>query len=469
MYFVVAKYILGNRMNEHSTSSWEQRDKQSVFHGFTDLETLKRNGPVVLTHGEGIHVFDVQGRKYMDANSGLWNNVAGFNHAGLIEALCEQARKFPGYHAFFGRIADTTVALSEKLVQIAPFSSGKVYYTNSGSEANDTVVKMLWMLHRHNGQPHRRKIISRVNAYHGVTVATASMTGKPYNAVFGLPLPGFLHADCPHFWRYGLPGETELTFSQRLARNLEEMIVREGPDTIAGMFAEPVQGAGGVIPPSEGYFEAIRPILRKYDIPLIADEVITGFGRTGAMWGSVKYNMEPDAIVASKCITAGYFPMGAVILGPDLSAAMTRVSEEAEEFPHGFTAGGNPLGSAVALKALEVIETEGLLENVNRLSARFMAGLQELGEHKYAGEARGVGFMGAVELVADKTTKAPLDGKLQIPERIANKALQKGLICRPLGQAIVLGPPFIMTEDEMDQMFAILKETMREVFEEVGL
>lgn len=452
-----------------TNNSWEQRDRESVFHGFTDLETLNRDGPVVLTHGDGIHVVDVHGKSYMDANSGLWNNVAGFNHQGLIDALCDQARRFPGYHAFFGRVADTTVALSEKLLQVSPFDGGRVYYTNSGSEANDTVVKMLWMLHKRNGQPQRRKIITRVNAYHGVTVATASMTGKAYNEEFGLPLPGFLHADCPHHWRYAEPGESEAQFSQRLARNLEELIVREGPDTIAGMFCEPVQGAGGVIPPSAGYFEAIRPILRRYDIPLIADEVITGFGRTGEMWGSVKYNLEPDAIVASKCITAGYFPMGAIILGPQLAEAMTLVSEAAEEFPHGFTSAGNPLGSAVALKALEVIETEGLLENVRRVSPLFLEGLNRLAEHPYAGEARGVGLMGAVELVADKKSKAPLDGGLRIPERIANKALEKGLICRPLGQAIVLGPPFIITESQIGEMFDILEETMAEVFSDVGL
>jgi len=456
-------------MAKMTKNSWEQRDMDNVFHGFTDMGTLNSNGPVVLTHGEGIKVFDVHGKSYIDANSGLWNNVAGFNHQGIIDALCEQARKFPGYHSFFGRVADSTVALSEKLVALSPFDEGRVYYTNSGSEANDSVVKMLWMLHRRNGQPQRRKIITRLNAYHGVTVATASMTGKAYNEEFGLPLPGFLHTDCPHYWRFGQDGESEIEFSKRLARNLEELIIKEGPDTIAGMFAEPVQGAGGVIPPSEGYFEAIRPILRKYNIPLIADEVICGFGRTGEMWGSVKYNMEPDAIVASKCITAGYFPMGAVILGQELSKELIRVSEEAEEFPHGFTAGGNPLGSAVALKSLQVIEEEGLLANVNRVSPRFLERLNKLGEHKYGGEARGVGLMGAVELVADKKTKEALPGDLQVSERIANKALEKGLICRPLGAAIVLGPPFTISEDEIDQIFDILEETMEEVFADVGL
>jgi len=329
-------------MTNQVENSWENRDMASVFHGFSDMETLNSNGPVVLTHGEGIRVFDVHGKGYIDANSGLWNNVAGFNHPGIIETICEQARKFPGYHAFFGRIA----------------------------------------------------VITRINAYHGVTAVTASMTAKPYNAEFGLPLPGFLHTDCPHYWRFGHSSESEKEFTQRLARNLEELIIKEGPETIAGMFAEPVQGAGGVIPPSEGYFEAIRPILRKYDIPLIADEVICGFGRTGAMWGSIKYSMEPDAIVASKCITAGYFPMGAIILGKELSDELTRVSEEAEEFPHGFTAGGNPLGSAIALKSLEVLETEGLLDNVNKVAPRFLTRLNKLGEHKYAGEARGVGLMG---------------------------------------------------------------------------
>lgn len=456
-------------MQQVIANSWEQRDMAHVFHAFTDLGTLNANGPVILSHGEGIRVYDVHGKGYIDANSGLWNNVAGFNHPGIIDALCDQARRFPGYHSFFGRVADVTVELSEKLIALSPFASGKVYYTNSGSEANDTVVKMLWMLHRRSGQPQRRKIITRLNAYHGVTVATASMTGKAYNHEFGLPLPGFLHADCPHYWRYGLAGETEAEFTRRMAHNLEDMILREGPETIAGMFAEPVQGAGGVIPPSQGYFQAIRPILRKYDIPLVADEVICGFGRTGSMWGSDRYDMDPDIIVASKCLTAGYVPMGAVILGQPFCDALTRVSEAAEEFPHGFTAGGNPLASAVALKSLAVIEDEDLIGNVNRVSPHFLARLHRLGEHRYAGEVRGVGLMGAVELVADKASKEPLPGHLQVLERIANTALAKGLICRPLGASIVLGPPFIITEAEIDQIFDILEETMQEVFAEIGL
>ncbi len=455
-------------MADANGNSWEEKDRANVLHGFTDFPSLKENGPVILTHGEGIHVFDVHGKRYLDANSGLWNNVAGFNHKGIIDALTAQAERFPGYHSFFGRIADVTVTLSERLIGLSPFDSGKVYYTNSGSEANDTMVKMLWMINRRKGQPERRKIITRINAYHGVTIATSSMTAKPYNGEFGLPLPGFLHADCPHYWRFGLEGESEEEFSERMARNLRDLIEREGPETIAGMFAEPVQGAGGVIPPSKGYFEAIRPVLRDYDIPLIADEVICGFGRLGEMWGSDYYNMEPDAIIASKCITAGYYPMGAVILGESLAGELQAASEAAEEFPHGFTAAGSPLGSAVALKALDVIENDGLIDNVRALTPYFLERLARFGDHPHAGEVRGVGFMGAIEIVADKEKKAPFDGKLRISERIANKALEKGLICRPLGASVVLAPPFIITRDELDAMFDMLEETFAAVFAEIG-
>ncbi|WP_246710211.1 aminotransferase [Martelella soudanensis] len=448
--------------------AWEKHGMENLFPGFSDFASLDEIGPIVLSHGEGVHVVDVDGKRYLDANSGLWNNVAGFNHQGLIDALCAQARRFPGYHSFFGRVADVTVELSARLIGLSPFESGKVYYTNSGSEANDTMVKMLWMINRAKGEPERRKIITRQNAYHGVTIATASMTAKPYNAEFGLPLPGFLHADCPHFWRHGLPGESEEAFTQRMARNLEDLIEREGPETIAGMFAEPVQGAGGVIPPSKGYFQAIRPILRKYGIPLIADEVICGFGRLGEMWGSDVYAIEPDAIIASKCLTAGYYPMGAVILGEQLSSSLMEACERFGEFPHGFTAAGSPLGSAVALKALDVIENEGLIDNVRKLSPHFLERLGRLGEHRHAGEARGIGFMGAIEIVADRNTKAGFDGKIGISERIANKALLNGLICRPLGASVVLAPPFIITRSEMDTMFDILEKTIEEVFADVG-
>lgn len=449
-------------------NSWESKADEFSLYGFTDLPSVHERGTVVVTHGKGPYIYDTHGRQYLDANSGLWNMVAGFDHPGLIKAAQDQYARFPGYHAFFGRMSDQTVMLSEKLVEVSPFASGKVFYTNSGSEANDTMVKILWFLHGAEGKPQKRKILTRINSYHGVTAVSASMTGKPYNSVFGLPLPGFLHLGCPHYWRFGRPGETEEQFTARLAAELEATIITEGADTIAGFFAEPVMGAGGVIPPSKGYFQAVAPILKKYGIPLIADEVICGFGRTGATWGSETYDFMPDAIISSKNLTAGYFPMGAVILGPDLANRVQAASEAIEEFPHGFTASGHPVGCAIALKAIDVIMNEGLADNVKRLSGRMEAGLAQIAQNPNIGELRGVGYMWALEAVADRASKTPFDGKLSVSERIANTCTDMGLICRPLGQSIVLCPPFILTEAQMDEMFDKLDKALKKVFAEVA-
>ena len=449
-------------------NSWEARAERTSLYGFTDLPSVEARGTVVLTHGEGPYVIDTHGRRYLDANSGLWNMVAGFDNPELIAAAKAQYDRFPGYHAFFGRMSDQTVMLSEKLVEVSPFESGRVFYTNSGSEANDTMVKMLWFLHASEGRPERRKILTRVNAYHGVTAVSASMTGKPYNSVFGLPLPGFIHLTCPHYWRNGRPGESEAAFTQRMAEELEETIRREGPETIAGFFAEPVMGAGGVIPPSEGYFQAILPILRKYEIPMISDEVICGFGRTGHTWGCETYGFVPDAIISSKALTAGFFPMGAIILGEGLADRMQRAAEAIEEFPHGFTASGHPVGCAIALAAIDLVMNGGLAENVRRLTPAFEAGLARLAEKPNIGEWRGKGLMGALEAVKDKATRTPFDGTLSVSERIANTCTDHGLICRPLGQSIVLCPPFIITDAQIDEMFTKLEAALDKVFAEVA-
>ena len=455
-------------MRDDTPNSWESRADNASLYGFTDLPSVHERGAVVLTHGEGPYVIDVHGRRYLDANSGLWNMVAGFDHPGLIAAAKAQYDRFPGYHAFFGRMSDQTVMLSEKLVEVSPFEKGRVFYTNSGSEANDTMVKMLWFLAGAEGKPQRRKIITRVNSYHGVTAVSASMTGKPYNSVFGLPLPGFIHVGCPHYWRFGRDGETEEQFTARMAAELEARIIMEGPDTIAGFFAEPVMGAGGVIPPSKGYFQAVQAVLKRYGIQLISDEVICGFGRTGNTWGCETYDFMPDAIISSKNITAGFFPMGAVILGPDLADRIQAAAEAIEEFPHGFTASGHPVGCAIALKAIDVVMNEGLAENVRALTPKFEAGMAHLAENPNIGEWRGKGLMGALEAVKDKATKTPFDGSLSVSERIANTCTDHGLICRPLGQAIVLCPPFIMTEPQMDEMFDKLGAALKKVFAEVA-
>ena len=455
-------------MPDDAPNSWEARAAATSLYGFTDMPSVRSRGTVVVTRGDGPYVIDTEGRRYLDANSGLWNMVAGFDHAGLADAMTEQANRLPGYHAFFGRMSDRTVELSERLVALAPFDRGRVFFTNSGSEANDTIVKMLWMLAKAEGRPERRKILTRKNGYHGVTVVAASMTGKPYNAEFGLPLPGFVHLTCPHYWREGRDGETEADFTARLADELEMTIQAEGADTIAAFVAEPVMGAGGVIPPSDGYFQAIQPVLRRHGIPLVADEVICGFGRTGEVWGSETYGFVPDAVIASKALTAGYFPMGAVILGPDLSDRLEAAIDAIEEFPHGFTASGHPVGCAVALKAIDVILNEGLLDNVRALTPRFEAGLAELGRMENIGEVRGKGFMWALEAVADRATRTPFPSDLSVSERIANTCTDHGLICRPIGQSVVLCPPFVMTEGQMDEMFEKLGAALRKVFAEVA-
>lgn len=454
-------------MKDVAPNSWEARADRNTFYGFTDFATIDSRGAVVVTHGKGPYIFDAHGRQYLDANSGLWNMVAGFDHQGLADVAKAQYDRLPGYHAFFGRLSDQTVMLSEKLAEVSPFDSAKVFYTNSGSEANDTMVKMLWFLHGAEGNPNRRKILTRKGAYHGVTAVSASMTGKPYNSVFGLPLPGFLHLTCPHYWREGKGGESEAEFVQRLADELEEVIAREGADTIAGFFAEPVMGAGGVIVPPTGYFQALLPILRKHNIPVISDEVICGFGRTGNTWGCQTFDFMPDAIISSKNLTAGYFPMGAIILNGDLSDRLERASRAVEEFPHGFTASGHPVGCAIALKAIDVVMNEGLADRVKQLAPRFQAGLAKLAEHPHIGEWRGVGLMGALEAVRDKPTKASFDGSLSVSDRIANACTDEGLICRPLGQSIVLAPPFILTEPQMDEMFSKLGAALEKVFAEV--
>ena len=434
------------------------------LYGFTDLKTLNQRGPVVISHGKGIYVYDIHNKKYLDANSGLWNACAGFDHPGLIEVAQKQYSKFAGYHSLFGRLPEETLELADKIIEVSPFDDGRVFFCNSGSEANDTMIKILWMLNSRKGYSEKRKIITRINGYHGVTLGATSMTGKPYNEVFQLPLDGFIHADCPHYWKFAKENETEKEFTNRMAKNLEDLIIKEGSETIAAFVAEPVQGAGGVIPPSKNYFDLIQPILKKYKIPLVADEVICGFGRTGNLWGCETYNIKPDIIISSKCLTAGYFPMGAVIVNKELADEFTSVSEDVEEFPHGFTAGGHPVGCAIALKAIDVIINEGLLDNVKYVSPYFHEKLQEFNQYEHIGETRGVGLMAALEMVKNKKTKEPFEGHLNMGDKVANISIDNGLICRPLGQAIVLCPQFIITKTQIDEMFDSLHNTLKQVF-----
>ncbi len=363
-------------MNDKN-DSLETQDLKNVLHGFSDLNSLNQNGPFVISHGEGPYVYDTRGNKYLEGNSGLWNAVVGFDHPGLTDAAYEQMKKIAGYHMFFGMISKPTIALAEKLIELAPVPMSKVFFTNSGSEANDTAIKLLWMINEGKGEPKRRKIISRVNAYHGTTVFATAMTGKVYANAFGLPTGSeVVFADCPHYWRFSRDGETEEQFTIRMADQLEELIEKEGANTIAGFIAEPVMGAGGVITPPKGYFQAIQSVLNKYNIPLVVDEVICGFGRTGKFWGSETYGIEPAIISASKVLTAGYFPMGAVMISDSIYEQLMKVAEKWEEIPHGFTTGGHPVGCAIALKAIDILLNEEVFDNVVKLSPYFQKKLK---------------------------------------------------------------------------------------------
>ena len=450
-----------------SDQSWESRERTAFFHTFTDLPTIREDGATVIERGEGVYIFDTAGRRYLEGNAGLWNMTLGFSEKRLAEAARRQYDALPGYHTFFARNTKPAIELAERVRALSPMPMGRVFFTNSGSEANEAVVKLLWMIWAAEGQPKRRKLITRKNAYHGATVMTSYLTGKDYVRSFG-PLPSdIIVADCPHAWRYALPGESDEAFSARLAAALARTIEAEGPDTIAGFFAEPIMGAGGVLVPPKGYFAAIQTVLKKYSIPLVGDEVICGFGRSGHVWGAETVGMTPDIMVASKSISAGYFPMGAVMLSKSIDQRLSAACESWAEFPLGFTTAGHPVGCAISLEAIRIILEGGVFEHLRNVSPHFQARLKALNTHPLVGEARGVGLMGALEMVADKASKAPFPGALRIGERIARTARDRGLIIRPLGAALVIAPPFIITSAQIDELFDTLKGVLDAVHNEV--
>lgn len=450
-----------------SEQSWESRERRAFFHTFSDLPTIREDGATVIERGEGVYIFDTAGRRYLEGNAGLWNMTLGFSEQRLADAARRQYETLPGYHTFFARNTKPAIELAERVRALSPMPMGRVFFTNSGSESNESVVKLLWMIWAAEGQPRRRKLITRKNAYHGAAVMTANLTGKDYVRAFGPPSPEVIVTDCPHAWRHALPGESDEAFSARLAAALERTIEAEGPDTIAGYFAEPIMGAGGVIVPPEGYFAHIQKVLRKFAIPLVGDEVICGFGRSGHVWGAETVGMMPDIMVASKSISAGYFPMGAVMLSKPIDERLSAACESWAEFPLGFTTAGHPVGCAISLEAIRIILDGGVFEHLRAISPHFQARLRALEAHPLVGEARGVGLMGALEMVADKTSKSSFPGTVRIGERIARTARDRGLIIRPLGSALVIAPPFIITSAQIDELVDTLTGVLDTVHGEV--
>src|SRR5712692_1807662 len=431
------------------------RAVETLVHPYTNQVTLRETGPLVFERGKGVYVYDSEGKAYIEGMAGLWCTALGYGNEELVEAAATQMRKLPFSHLFGAKSHDPAIELAERLKEIAPVPTSKVFFCSSGSEANDSQVKLVWYMNNALGRPRKKKIISRRKAYHGVTVAAASLTGLANNHLdFDLPIAGILHAGCPHHYRFAHAGETEEEFARRLAGELEELIRREDPDTVAAFIAEPVMGAGGVIVPPNTYFQEVMKVCRAYDVYMISDEVICGFGRLGTMFGCTALGFEPHSITVAKALTSAYVPMAALTVPEALYHAMLDESRKIGTFGHGFTYSGHPVAAAVALKALDIYTRERIAEAVARKAPQFQARLAALAAHPLVGEARGLGLIGAVELVADKKTKRSFAPKLGVGPRAVGFAQEEGLIVRFLaGDVVSICPPLVIAPAEIDELF----------------
>ncbi|WP_299377843.1 aspartate aminotransferase family protein [uncultured Kiloniella sp.] len=444
---------MSDSANLSAPNSMAGRDVAYCLHPYTNARAHEEKGPLIITHGKGVNVFDDQGKSYIEAMAGLWSTSLGFGEERLIDAANKQMKQLPYYHSFTHKTPIPPIELSEKLLAMAPVPMSKVFFANSGSEANDTVVKLVWYYNNAVGRPEKKKIISRIKGYHGVTVASASMTGLPANHTdFDLPIANILHTSCPHYWRFGLDGESEEDFSTRMADELEKMIQDEGPETIAAFIGEPVMGAGGVIVPPKGYWEKIQAVLKKYDILLIADEVICGFGRTGNAFGCETFGMKPDIISVAKALSSSYLPISAVMITDKLYQGIADNSAKIGVLGHGYTYSGHPVCAAVALETLKIYEERDLFVQAANTGERLQAGLAQFKDHPLVGEVRGVGLIAAVELVRDKVTKESFDPIGKVGTYLNERAIDEGLILRNMGDSIAFCPPLIITEDEIDQI-----------------
>jgi 4-aminobutyrate--pyruvate transaminase len=443
-------------------SNAQMRDVESVLHPYTNLVKFRQTGPLIFDRGKGVRLYDDHGKDYIEAMSGLWCTALGWGETVLADVAAEQMRKYAFGHLFAGKSHEPAIALAEKLKEVAPFPVGKVFFANSGSEANDTQIKLAWYAANARLKPEKQKIISRFRAYHGVTIASASLTGLPNNhRSFNLPLDFVRYTDCPHHYRSAAPGESEAQYVEQLAAALEKLIEAEGPDTIAAMIAEPVLGAGGVILPPEGYFPAIMKVLDRYGIPMIDDEVITGFGRTGNWFGCETYKFQPESMTIAKALSSAYLPISAVMLSPELSDIVEQESGRIGTFGHGFTYGGHPVSCAVALKTIELYQERDIIGHVRRVAPAFQKRIAKLIEHPLVGETQSVGLLGGIELVADKQSKTSFGIQHAVAATIVGYAQEEGLILRPLmGDRIAFCPPLVISESEIDELFARFDRAM---------
>nr|WP_295741230.1 aminotransferase [uncultured Acidocella sp.] len=444
-------------------NSLAARDVSSVLHPYTNLAQHELDGPRIITRGEGIYVYDDAGQRYLEGMAGLWCTSLGFSEERLVEAAYTQMKQLPTYHIFNGRSTEPTIALAEELLKLAPAGLSKVLFANSGSEANDQAAKLVWFYHNAIGKPRKKKIIGRVRGYHGITVFSGSMTGQVANhESWDLPVGGVLRADCPSHYLFGLPGESEAAFVDRLVANLEALILDEDPETIGAFIAEPVNGGGGVIVPPKDYFPRIQEVLKRHNILMIADEVICGFGRTGAMFGCETFDIKPDILTCAKALSSAYLPISATLISTEMAEKITEYSGKIKKFAHGFTYAGHPAAAAVALETLRIYQERDIIGHVNEVAPHLQARLAALTSHPLVGEVRGVGLLGAVQLMADKTNKTFLPADAELGAYAQERALAHGVIVRGTVDAVFVCPPLIITKDQIDEMMDALKLALDE-------
>ena len=448
------------------TTPAARRDLAFHLHPSTNLRQLQREGPLVITRGEGVYVYDDEGERYLEGMSGLWCASLGFSEERLALAAHRQMLELPFYHSFAGKVPAISTELAEKLVGMAPRGMSRVLFANSGSEANDTAVKLAWYVNNARGRPAKKKIIARERAYHGVTVATASLTGLAFAQTdFDLPIARVVRTEAPYYYRGARDGESEEAFAARLATNLEALITREGPDTIAAFFAEPVMGAGGVIVPPATYFERIQPILRKYDILFVVDEVICGFGRTGNMFASQTFNLVPDVMTLAKALSAGYMPISAVLVSDAVYDVLLAQSDKLGIFGHGYTYSSHPVPAAVALETLRIYGERDILAHVREVAPRMQDGLKGFSDHPLVGDVRGIGLIGAIEIVRDKPTRRSFDEKAAVGAHLVRRAQHHGVILRSMpGDIVAFCPPLVISEAEIDEMLRGFAKALDDTF-----
>ncbi len=451
--------------------SLEEMDKQSFLHPYTPLKDHLESGPTIVAAANGVKITDTQGKEYIDSMAGLWCVNIGWGREEVVAAIAEQASKLAYYHSFASMANEASIRLADRLLRLLPDNMSKVFFGNSGSDANDTNVKLVWYYNNLRGKTEKKKIISRIRGYHGVTVAAASLTGIPMvHKAFDVPLPRMLHTVNQHYYANAEPGMSERDYSKWCAAQLEEMIVAEGPDTVGAFIAEPVMGAGGVVPPPEGYFQEIQAVLRKYDVLMIADEVITGFGRTGKWFASETYDIEPDIMTLAKGLTSGYIPMSASVISEDIWQVLMNGTPEMGAFAHGYTYSAHPVAAAAAMANLDIMEREDLPANSARIGAYFQNKLkQEVADHPLVGDVRGIALVAGVELTADKPGKSGFDPSLKVAPTLAKYCVEEGLISRALMQmdALSFSPPLMINEGEVDEVVGRFQRALNRVTDEL--